>query len=586
MAAAGPDDALDPLVARARDWVADDPDPVTRDELAAVLDAVAAGDEAARVDLADRFAGILAFGTAGLRGAIGAGPNRMNLAVVIRAAAGLARWIHDTAPDDGPTRGVAIGFDARHRSADFAEVTAEVLAAAGIRALVLPEPLPTPVLAFAVGHLGTAAGVMVTASHNPPEDNGYKVYDGTGRQIVAPTDAHIAAVIDGIDRVAAVPRTGPDDPDIVRLDRSVVDAYVTAAAAVGRVPDARAVTAAYTALHGVGAGVFRQVMAGAGFAAAVEVAEQVEPDPAFPTVAFPNPEEPGALDLGLATAVAAGVDVLVANDPDADRLGIAVPDPAGGDRSTVAGWRALRGDEIGVILADHLLHHGGFPPDAVLATTIVSSTLLGRMAAAAGRGFHETLTGFKWITRAPAAGERLGFGYEEALGFSVAPDLVADKDGLTAAVVFVEAVAVQAAAGRTVLDVLDDLARRHGVHRTGQWSARVDGPDAMARLTGAMDRLRAAPPTELAGRAVTRVDDLLPGNPAAGLASSDVLILRVDGARIVVRPSGTEPKLKCYVEVVEAVVGDDEQALVAARDRAATALADLTAAAAAATGLA
>jgi phosphomannomutase len=576
------DDAtLQALLARARDWRADDPDPITRDELDAELAAVEGGDQAALVNLTDRFAAELEFGTAGLRGAIGAGPNRMNLAVVIRCAAGIAAWIR-AAGGDGPRRGVAICFDARHRSDDFAEATAQVLAAAGIRALVLPGPLPTPVLAFAVRHLGTAAGVMVTASHNPPQDNGYKVYDGSGRQIVPPVDGEIAGLMAGVGRISAVPRSGPDDPDIVRLGPEVADAYVAYAASVGRVPGARDVHLAYTAMHGVGAETFRRAVAAAGFTPVAEVAAQVVPDPEFPTVSFPNPEEPGALDLGLATAVAAGADVLIANDPDADRLGVAVPDPARGPATDVSGWRALRGDEIGVLLARHLLRHGGFGSDQVLATTIVSSTLLGKMAAAAGVPFVETLTGFKWISRAGGPDHTLGFGYEEALGFCV-DHRVGDKDGITAALVFAELAAVAKAAGRTVLDDLDDLAVEHGVHQTGQWTARVSGTDGMARLQGAMDAMRAAPPTELAGRAVTSLDDLAAGDPERGFPPSDVLILHLDGARVVVRPSGTEPKLKCYVEVVEPVAGRDD--LPAARARAAAALTALTESIGAATGL-
>ncbi len=571
------------LRGRVVDWIADDPDPVTREELAELIDRADAGDGPAAADLAERFAADLDFGTAGLRGALGGGPNRMNLAVVIRAAAGIRAWLADTVGPDAARRGVAVGYDARHRSADFAEATAGVLAAAGIRALVLPGPLPTPVLAFAVRHLGTAAGVMVTASHNPPQDNGYKVYDGTGRQIVAPTDAHIAAAMAAVERVTAVPRSGPDDPDIVRLGDDVVAAYVDGVSRVGLVPTCRDVRSAYTAMHGVGAGTYRRALAAAGFPPAVEVAEQVEPDPDFPTVAFPNPEEPGALDLGLAAACAAGSQVLNANDPDADRLGAAVPDAALGPATEPAGWRALRGDEIGAILAHHLLAHGGVAPGGVFATTIVSSTLLGRMAAAAGVAFVETLTGFKWLSRAAGEGQMLAFGYEEALGFCVG-DLVGDKDGISAAVLLAEAVAVQAAEGRTVLDVLDDLAVAHGVHLTGQWSARVAGTDGMARLVAAMAALRAALPTELAGRAVTSVDDLAAGDAARGFPPSDVLTLHLDGARIVVRPSGTEPKLKCYVEVVERCAGPAD--LAAARARAAEACAALTKAIAAATGLA
>ena len=583
----------DAVAARARDWVADDPDPITRDELAGLLDGADQGDPAARAEIADRVAAALDFGTAGLRGRLGAGPNRMNLAVVIRTAAGIASWLAATGDTDAARRGVAICFDARHRSADFAEASAAVFAAAGIRAHVLPGPLPTPVLAFAVRRLGAAAGVMVTASHNPPQDNGYKVYDGTGRQIVAPTDAEIARATAAVARVSAVPRTGPEDPDIVRVGDELVAAYVAGAAAVGLVPSARDVTIAYTAMPGVGAATFRRVLAAAGFAPAVEVPAQVEPDPDFPTVAFPNPEEPGALDLGLATASAAGAHVLLANDPDADRLGVAVPDPTRGPATSPEGWRALRGDEIGAVLADHLLAHGGVVPGSVLATTIVSSTLLGRMAESAGVPYEETLTGFKWISRAPGPGRTLALGYEEALGFCVG-DLVGDKDGLSASVIFAEAVAVQRARGRCVLDVLDDLARAHGVHLTGQWSVRVAGADGAARLAAAMAALRSDPPADLAGHRVTSITDLVDGDAARGFPPSNVLTLRLDlgagaTARIVVRPSGTEPKLKCYLEVVEPVpagapASPDADGLPAARGRAAESLVALTAAVAAVLG--
>lgn len=556
------------LIARARDWVADDPDPHTRHELSTLIDAVEAeGSEAgvAWVDLSDRFASVLEFGTAGLRGALGAGPNRMNLAVVIRTAAGLAAWLRS---QDDPTvsrRGVVVGYDARHRSLDFALATAEVLASAGIRVHLLPEPLPTPVLAFTVLRLDAAAGVMVTASHNPSGDNGYKVYDATGRQIVAPVDAEIAARIAEVGPVHAVPRDGPDDPDIVRLGSESVDRYVERAAAVRvlpGLPEASQVKVAYTAMHGVGAATVRRVFAAAGFAEPVEVAEQVEPDPDFPTVPFPNPEEPGALELGLQTAAASRADVLLANDPDADRLGVALP--------LDGAWRTLTGDEIGAVLAHHLISNGAVAEGSVMATTIVSSTLLGRMATAAGIEMRETLTGFKWLTRAADPDGTLAFAYEEALGYAVS-DMVRDKDGITAAVLFVEAVAQQASQGRTVLDLLDDLARAHGVHRTGQWSVRVSGPTGQAELAAAMDRVRSEPPVEVAGRSVTEVVDLVHGDPVRGLAASDVLVLHLEGGRVVVRPSGTEPKLKCYVEVVEPVEAD----LATAHHRADSALAEV-----------
>ena len=563
------------------DWIADDPDPITRDELSDLVDAADGDDAAAAADLADRFAGDLEFGTAGLRGALGGGPNRMNLAVVIRTAAALVTWLRaeggrvpvdDDSPPQDPAdlarRGVAICFDARHRSADFADATAAVFAAAGIRALVLPGPLPTPVLAFAVRHLGCAAGVMVTASHNPPQDNGYKVYDASGRQIVPPSDAQIAAAADAVARITGVPRSGPDDPDIVRLGDDVVQAYVDRAAKVGVVPTARSVEVVYTAMHGVGAATLRRVFAAAGFDPVTEVAEQVEPDPDFPTVAFPNPEEPGALDLGLALARASDAQVLVANDPDADRLGIAVP-----DRAADGGWRALKGDEIGAILAHHLLRHDAILPEDVLVTTIVSSSLLGKMAVTAGRAYVETLTGFKWVGRAPGPGRHLGFGYEEALGFCVG-DLVADKDGITAAVLFAEAVAVLAADGRTVLDVLDELALARGVHHTIQWSHRVEGADGMAQLAATTATLRADPPTELAGLSVMSVLDLADGDPSRNLPPTDAIVLHLEGgedgatARVIVRPSGTEPKLKAYIEVVEPPVGSPD--LLASRTSAST----------------
>lgn len=543
------------LSALVRDWLADDPDPATRRELA---DLVERGDHA---ELADRFAGLLSFGTAGLRGALGAGPNRMNVAVVIRAAAAIARWVR--AGGDRPA--VVIGYDARHRSRDFAEVSAEVLAAAGVQALVLPRPLPTPVLAFAVTHLGAAAGIMVTASHNPPTDNGYKVYEAGGRQIVAPTDSVIAEAMAAVDRVATVPRADPDDPAVVRLDDDVVGAYVRATLGVLTDGGPRTVVVAHTALHGVAASVFREVVAAAGFDPPLEVAEQADPDPSFPTVAFPNPEEPGALDLAVARAAAATADLVVAHDPDGDRLGVAVPDPALGGPGDPAAWRTLRGDEIGVLLAHHLLAQGRLDHTTVLACTVVSSSLLARIAAAAGVPHVCTLTGFKWISRAPGPGQRLGLGYEEALGYCV-DSVVADKDGLTAALVLMELVAGLRAEGRTVLDVLDDLAVAHGVHQTGQWVLRVAGPAGRPRLAQLMATLRTAPPATIAGLPVTAVDDLLHGDPGRGLAPTDLLTFHLAGGRVVVRPSGTEPKLKCYVEVVEPVAGPAD--LAAARTRA------------------
>ncbi|HSL56916.1 MAG TPA: phospho-sugar mutase [Acidimicrobiales bacterium] len=452
-ALAGVDDPA--LVDAVAAWHAADPDPDTRAEVERL---VADGD---LTGLRDRFGSRLSFGTAGLRGALGAGPNRMNRLVVRQAAAGLVAHV-------GPGARVVVGYDARHRSDDFALDTARVVAAAGGTALVLPRPLPTPVVAFAVRQLGADAGVMVTASHNPPADNGYKVYLGDGAQIVPPADAEISARIlaaaEGPIALAA-----EDDPAIVHLGDEVLDAYLVMAAACATPGGPRRADLVYTAMHGVGRDVVHAALRRAGFAHPHDVVAQAEPDPDFSTVAFPNPEEPGALDLSLALAVEVGADAVLANDPDADRLGVAVPDAA-----APGGWRALTGNEIGALLADHLLARST-GADRLVVTTIVSSRLLQAQAAAAGVRYAETLTGFKWIVRPGLAdpSARFLFGYEEALGYAVSAD-VRDKDGVTAAVVFAELVAGLRAEGRTVIDRLDDLARRHGLHATDTWSIRFD----------------------------------------------------------------------------------------------------------------
>jgi phosphomannomutase len=498
------------LRATAEAWLAEDPDPATRAELRALLDA----DDEPAVD--DRFAGRLAFGTAGLRGPLRAGPNGMNRAVVRRTAAGLAAYLR--AEDiPGP---VVIGYDARHGSADFARDSAAVFAGAGFAAELLPGPLPTPVLAHAVRRRGAAAGVMVTASHNPPEDNGYKVYGADGAQIVPPTDAAIEAAIGAVGPLAGVPMSDAYET----LGDEVLESYLDRVAAVPLTPHRRLRTV-HTALHGVGAGVVRAAFARAGFPAPAEVAEQAEPDPDFPTAAFPNPEEPGALDLALALAADTGADLLVANDPDADRCSLAVPGPGG--------WRALSGDEVGVLLADHLIR-GGRPGTYV--ATIVSSSMLGALCRARGVPYAETLTGFKWIVR---GAPDLAFGYEEALGYCVLPDAVRDKDGVSAALLAADLAAALRTEGRTLLDRLDELAAEVGLHATAPLTLRVED---LAEIGAAMARLRAAPPGELLDRPVTAVDDLLP--------DADVVRLRADGIRVVVRPSGTEPKLKAYLEVV------------------------------------
>ncbi len=551
------------LLVEARAWIAEDPDAETRAELTAAITAAEAGDAAAVADLADRFAGMLQFGTAGLRGALGAGPNRMNRVVVGRAAAGLAAYLNEKA--EGPTRSIVIGFDARKNSDVFAQDTAEIMTGAGIRAYVMPSPLPTPLLAFAIRELGCDAGVMVTASHNPPQDNGYKVYLGDGSQIVAPADAEIAAHIAAVGPLPEVPRgTGAKT-----LDRSIVDSYLdTVAELAGDGP--RDLRIVYTPMHGVGGSSVLEVLEMAGFAEPLVVPQQAQPDPLFPTVAFPNPEEPGAMDLALALAAEHDADLVVANDPDADRCAAAIPAPG----TTPTGWRMLRGDEVGWLLASHLLQRGA---TGTFACSIVSSQMLGKMAAAAGQPYAETLTGFKWISRVPG----LVFGYEEALGYCVDPSRVKDKDGVSALLLLCELAAETKAAGRTLADLLDDLARAHGVHRTDQVSVRVSD---LSLIAGAMARLRAQPPTELGGLPVSSYADLAEGSETLPPTDGLRFLMRGEGAesRVIIRPSGTEPKLKCYLEVCVPVSGDD---LEAAKQRAEALGADLARDVSAALGL-
>jgi phosphomannomutase len=513
------------LLDQARAWLAEDPDPVTRAELEQLV------EQRDEVELADRFSGTLQFGTAGLRGELGAGPNRMNRVVVIRAAAGLARYLLDRGHVEQP---VVIGYDARTNSDVFARDTAEVMAGAGLRPLVLPHSLPTPVLAFAIRYLGACAGVMVTASHNPPRDNGYKVYLGDGSQITPPADAEIAAAIEAVGPLASVPRSDESET----LDDSVLDAYLARAAGVVSADAPRELRVVSTALHGVGGAVLKSAFELAGFAAPIAVPEQQEPDPTFHTVAFPNPEEPGAIDLALALARETGADLVIANDPDADRCAAAAPIGPDGE------WRMLRGDETGALLGSALAARIA-PADAarsVFATTIVSSSLLGKIAAKHGIAYQETLTGFKWLSKI----EELTFAYEEALGYCVDPAGVRDKDGISAALVIAELAARLKAAGRTLGDELDRLAAEYGRHSTDQVSVRVTDLSLIPRMMGA---LRAAPPAELAGLAVDRIDDLSLGS--ASLPPTDGLRLTLaGGTRVVIRPSGTEPKLKCYLEVV------------------------------------
>lgn len=556
------------LLARITAWIDDDPDGRTAAELRSLLTTARTGGPdaaAATAELTDRFAAFLEFGTAGLRGALGGGPNRMNRAVVIRAAAGLTRYLLDTLAEQGAdTPLVVIGYDARHNSDVFARDTAAVVTAAGGRALVFPEPMPTPVLAYLVRALSADAGVMVTASHNPPQDNGYKVYlggrvvtdSGQGAQIVPPYDAAIAERIAAVTSVADVPRAeegwevlGPE----ARAD------YLAAVGALATEDNPTDLRIVLTPLHGVGGTLAEDVLRQAGFEDLHPVPEQFEPDPAFPTVAFPNPEEKGAIDLALALADEVDADLVIANDPDADRCAAAVKDPRAG------GWRMLHGDEVGALLgADVAGRAGGH---GLLANSIVSSRLLSRIAAAAGLDHRETLTGFKWISRV----DGLVFGYEEALGYCVAPDVVRDKDGLSAALLLARLAARTKADGRTLVDLLDDLARRHGLYLTDQLSARFSD---LTQIPATMDRVRATPPATLAGSEVVELVDLNePGDGPDALPPTDGLrLVAADGTRVIIRPSGTEPKVKCYLEVIvpveaEAPFETVTQARAAARAR-------------------
>jgi phosphomannomutase len=534
------------LLDRARDWLSQDPDPVTRDELQRLIDA---DDTAA---LQDRFAQRLQFGTAGLRGELGAGPNRMNRVIVAQAASGLAAYLreHEVTPS------VVIGYDARHNSDIFASDTAEIMQGAGVDAYLLPEPLPTPVTAFAIRHLGCSAGVVVTASHNPPRDNGYKVYLADSSQIVPPADADISAQIDAAGRVDEMPRSD----DYTTLGPEVAEAYIQAVAALPH-DGPRDIVSVYTPLHGVGRDTLIDVVRRTGFPDLHVVLEQGDPDADFPTTVFPNPEEPGAMDLSLKLASEVHADVIVANDPDADRCAVGVREAAG------ESYRMLTGDQVGALLADFCLRRG---LSGTYAASIVSSDLLGRQAEAYGQPWEQTLTGFKWIGKIPD----LAFGYEEALGYCVSPEIARDKDGISAIITVLEMAAALKAEGRTLLDLLDDLYREHGLHTTSQLSVRVDDP---AIIADAMETLRTSPPTNLGGVEVTSVDDLADG--FQGLPPTDGIRLGLgETGRVICRPSGTEPKLKNYVEVV-VPVDDSMEAARSEADRLVTGIkTDLSAA--------
>src|SRR5512146_134893 len=588
--------AIDPeLRAAVEAWIADDPDPVDRAELTTLLDraelagyaeevgvagAAPEADETAS-QLRDRFAGRLTFGTAGLRGQIGAGPNRMNRAVVRGATSAVAGWLLASAPAGD---GVVIGCDARHRSAEFADEAARVLAGAGIRAHLLPRPCPTPLVAFAVRHLGTAAGIMITASHNPRTDNGYKLYLADGAQVIPPADSEIEGRIAALGPLREIRTATMDSPLITRHGDEVAEAYLTAITPAVAGGAGRAPKVVYTPMHGVAGPLLLRALQRAGFARPHVVTVQGQADPDFPTAAFPNPEEPAALTLALADAKALDADLVLANDPDGDRLAVAVPEPdtrrkpraePGSAQALEDGrWRILTGDQVGALLGAYLLAPGrveaagkaraasaasGAGGTPLVATTIVSSTLLSKIAAAAGARYAETLTGFKWIARAAdnVAGATFAFGYEEAIGYAVG-GAVRDKDGISAAVAFLRLATDAALAGQSVLDRYDDLERAHGVHLTSQLSLPIPGAAEVMR------RLRAAPPATLGGQPVDEHTDYAApsaaGPPALGprtpsltpssLPRSDVLSYRIGRDRVVIRPSGTEPKVKAYFEIV------------------------------------
>ncbi len=511
------------LAAEVKAWIEDDPDPVTASQLQTLLDNQ---DEAT---LRTFFNGFLQFGTAGLRGPNGPGPSCMNRAVVGRAAAGIAAYMRAR----GMTR-VVIGRDARHGSAEYAIESAEIFSGAGMEVFLLPRALPTPVLAYATTALKADVGVMVTASHNPPQDNGYKVYIGpdadgisyASSQIINPTDGYIAREIDAITTLRSQPRAHTWEV----LDETLIQEYVERTAALGSNPGKLKIV--YTAMHGVGTQTLTQVFRLAGFPDLILVAEQADPDPDFPTVAFPNPEEPGAIDLALATAREHDADLVIANDPDADRCAAAIKDRSGQ-------WRMLRGDELGVIFGEWIARTS---PQGTFGNSIVSSSILRKISTHYGIDFKEVLTGFKWLAKI----EDLAFGYEEAIGYAVDSETVNDKDGISAAIFLAQIATDLAAVGRDLNDLLDEVWARHGFHATEQISIRVADMGAITRLLAG---LRSNPPREIAGRNVESIDDL--AAPTDGLPPTDGLRIWLSGGvRIIIRPSGTEAKLKCYIEVI------------------------------------
>ena len=533
------------LTSRVQSWIEQDPDAVTKSQLTELLNA-AQTDQAALLELQDAFSTPLEFGTAGLRGALGAGPNRMNRVTVLQAASGLAQYL---VQQGFAGKKVVIGFDARYNSDVFADDTARVMSGAGLEPVIFSHVVPTPVLAFAIRYLDASAGVMVTASHNPPQDNGYKVYLGDGRQIVSPVDEQISKLIKTVTDVREIVQGSPGtfvSDDVVETYTSLTSQLIMS----GPITDAqrKSVTSVYTAMHGVGWKTLQSVFSASGFNEPNAALEQRDPDPAFPTVAFPNPEEKGALDIAISLAKKNSVDVLLANDPDADRFAAAVSNSSGD-------WVTLRGDQIGSLLGWWMIERvklTGSNLSGTFANSIVSSMMLESIAKSAGLEYESTLTGFKWVSRV----NNLTFGYEEALGYCVDPDNVSDKDGISAAAMFMEMLAHLKSQEKTIWRVLDELALAHGLHATDQVSVRVTSSDQVA-LT--MAGIRNTPPTKFGGLQVSSIDDLALG--LYGLPKTDAVIIHLAGndhiqkARVIVRPSGTEPKIKCYLEVV--VRGED-----------------------------
>ncbi len=569
----------DLILEPAERWLSHDPDPETRSELRRLVDAARAGQEGARAELAERFSGPLEFGTAGLRGVLGAGESRMNRAVILRATAGLARYVLESIPD-ARTRGVVVGYDARRMSRELAEDTACVFAAAGVPAYLSPDRCPTPIAAFAVRHLGAAAGVMVTASHNPPQYNGYKVYWENGAQIIPPHDSGIAGAIDHAPPADLVPRLAMDKARAAALVRDFPEAlerdYLDAIRSLSVRSDGdRTISIVYTPLHGVGDRLVRKALARAGFTRVVSVPEQAEPDGAFPTVNFPNPEEKGAMDLAFALARREGADLVIANDPDVDRLSVAVRDARGE-------YVQLTGNQVGALLGHYLLTEARGGADRLVITTVVSSPMLGAIARALGVRYEETLTGFKWIANRAMELERTGgarfvFGFEEALGYTVGT-VVRDKDGISAALLLAELAAVRRAEGKTLLDELEALARRFGLFASGQRSFTLPGQSGMEIIEGVMQQLRRSPPAAIGGAAVIARADVEAGTRVTRDGSverlpfpcSNVLVYELEGGhRIIARPSGTEPKIKFYFDVREQVREGEpiEQAEARARAR-------------------